>query len=280
VPGFANESADAVRGAAPPVVVRRAFGVDGAPVLLAGGEGRSWRCGDAVLKWVGGAPQFSWIASVLSEFVTPASIIVPRPVVARSGMWVADGWSCTEYVDAQPQRGRWQDIIAAGRSFHACLADLPRPPWMDDADDWWRRGDAVAWDGREPVGPEPYLELVHRLLALVRPIDLASQIVHGDLCGNVLFDPAGRPVVIDFSPYWRPLEFASAIVAIDAFEWEGAGPGALTWLDDVDPSHQLLLRAALYRIATSADIALADGVDPRKFTVDEATVDTLTQLLG
>ncbi len=249
------------------------------PVLLAGGEGRSWRCGSAVLKRVDDAEQFLWSASVLSQLTTSSSIIVPRPVASSSGRWVVDGWTCTEYVDAHPHAGRWRDILAAGRTFHACLTGIARPGWMDSADDWWRHGDAVAWDGRAPVGPEPYLALLGRLLAFVRPVDLPSQVVHGDLCGNVLFDHAGRPVVIDFSPYWRPVEWASAIVAVDAFEWEGAGFEALTWLDNIDPSRQLLVRAALYRIATSAEVALAHGIDNRKLTIHAATVDTLAQLI-
>ena len=250
------------------------------PALLAGGEGRSWRCGSAVFKRVDDVEQFEWIASVLAQLTTSTSIVVPRPVASSSGAWVVDGWTCAEYVDAEPHAGRWLDILTAGRVFHACLADLPRPAWMNHADDWWRHGDAVAWNGREPVGPEPYLTLLQRLLALREPVDLASQVVHGDLCGNVLFDHAGRPVVIDFSPYWRPAEWASAVVAIDAYEWEGAGPDALTWLDDIDPSCQLLLRAAVYRIATSAEVALAGGVDHRKLEVHTATVDALARLLG
>jgi len=151
---------------------------------------------------------------------------------------------------------------------------------MDHADDWWRRGDAVAWDDRTPVGPEPYLALLERLLGLRRPVGSRSQLVHGDLCGNVLFDRADRAVIIDFSPYWRPAEWASAVVAVDAYEWEEAGPDALLWLDDVDPSRQLLVRAAIYRIATSAEIALVRGFNHQKYRVHAATVDGLSGLIG
>lgn len=180
-----------------------------------------------------------------------------------------------------PSRGhRWLDIIRAGRVFHASLRVSTRPAWMDRADDWWRHGDAVAWQDRTPVGPAPYLRLLERLFALRRPLDCASQLVHGDLCGNVLFDRAGRAVVLDFSPYWRPVEWASAVVAIDAFEWEQAGPDALTWLDKVDPSRQLLVRAAIFRIATSAEVALVRGYSDQKYQVHAATVDALNDLIG
>ena len=46
--------------------------------------------------------------------------------------------------------------------------------------------------------------------------------MHGDLTGNVLFADDLAPAVIDFSPYWRPTGFASAIVVGDALLWEGA----------------------------------------------------------
>jgi hypothetical protein len=62
----------------------------------------------------------------------------------------------------------------------------------------------------------------------------------------VLFDDQLPPAVIDFSPYWRPTAFASAIVVADALVWEGA-PDELA--DAVDP--QYLLRALIYRAVTS-----------------------------
>jgi uncharacterized protein (TIGR02569 family) len=269
----------AALGAPPPSVVCDAFGVEGIPARLPGGEDNSWRCGSAVLKRVDDAEQFSWIATVLSQLTTPTSIVVPQPIRTGTGAWVADGWIGIEYVDARPHARSWHEIIAAGRTFHECLAPLERPAWMDNADDWWRRGDAVAWDDRAPSGPAPYRALVERLRGLRRPVNLASQVVHGDLCGNVLFDDSGRAVIIDFSPYWRPVEWASAVVAVDAYEWEDAGPIALTWVDDVDPARQLLVRAAIYRIATSAEVALVHGFDDRQYTVHAATVDALADLV-
>ena len=267
-------------GGPPPRVVRDVFRVDGVPALLPGGESGSWRCSSAVLKRVDDTEQASWIAEVLSELTVPSSIVVPRPIAATDGAWVVEGWTCAQYVDASPQARRWHDIIEAGRTFHASLSAVRRPSWMDRVDDWWRHGDAVAWDDRTPVGPPPYLALLDRLLAFRRPVASTAQLVHGDLCGNVLFDRTDRAVIIDFSPYWRPVEWASAVVALDAYEWEDAGPHALTWLDDVDPSRQLLVRAAIYRIATSAEVALTRGFDDCKYHVHAETVDVLTTMAG
>ena len=53
--------------------------------------------------------------------------------------------------------------------------------------------------GRLAVVPE-----VARLVAARRSVDAVSQLVHGDLSGNVLLAHGLPPAVIDFSPYWRP----------------------------------------------------------------------------
>ncbi len=54
-----------------------------------------------------------------------------------------------------------------------------------------------------------------------------SQLIHGDLSGNVLFAAGLPPAIIDFSPYWRPVAYASAVVAVDGVLWFGAGEALL-----------------------------------------------------
>jgi hypothetical protein len=60
------------------------------------------------------------------------------------------------------------------------------------------------------------------LVSALRPVTAPSQLIHGDLTGNVVFDSARPPAIIDFSPYRRPAAYAAAIVAADALVWEGA----------------------------------------------------------
>jgi hypothetical protein len=104
------------------------------------------------------------------------------------------------------------------------------------------------------------------LTRALRPVDGRSQLIHGDLAGNVLFDDNLPPLVIDFSPYWRPPAFASAIVIADALTFEGAGAELVQpLLSDPDfPQH--LLRALIYRIVTdqiaNPDMWRADPNDP------------------
>jgi len=51
-------------------------------------------------------------------------------------------------------------------------------------------------------------------------ITLTNQIIHGDLCGNILFHETLSPVVIDFSLDYRPREYAEAILIADSIAWE------------------------------------------------------------
>ncbi len=47
------------------------------------------------------------------------------------------------------------------------------------------------------------------------PVRRAAQVVHGDLTGNVHLGPSGPPVVLDLTPYWRPVGYAAAVVVVD-----------------------------------------------------------------
>lgn len=212
-----------------------AFGAAGSPELLPGGTGRSWRVGSLVIKPLAcSADELAWQAEVL------ASIGQDGFRVARPLPYVTDGWTASEYVPGEHRPGRWREIIGVGERFHAALAGLPRPDKIVDARaDPWAVGDRVAW-GEAPF-PEP-----DDILSALDPVDAPSQLIHGDLTGNVLFHDALPPAIIDFAPYWRPTEFASAIVVADALTWEGA-PDELAHV--VDP--QYLLRALVYRAVTT-----------------------------
>jgi uncharacterized protein (TIGR02569 family) len=217
----------------PPPHVLAAFGVAEA-ARLPGGRGLSWRAGDLVLKPLDWAPR-----ELAYQAETLAALQVDGFRVAPPLPQAVDGWTAAPYLEGEHEPGRWHDIIAVGRRFHAALAGLPRPDaLLRERDDPWATGDRVAW------GEQAY-EGIDDVLAALRPVEAPAQLVHGDLTGNVLFHPTLPPGIIDFAPYWRPTEHASAIVVCDAICWECA-PHELA--DAVDP--QLLLRAAIFRGVT------------------------------
>ena len=219
----------------PPGRVLEAFGADGSAEPLPGGTGRSWRAGSLVLKPLDRTvEEVAWQADLLAAIETNGFR------VARPSPLVVDGWTTSEYVAGTHAPGRWREIIAVGERFHAALAQTPRPDAIIDArTDAWAVGDRVAW------GEAPFPEL-DDVLAKLEPVDAPSGLMHGDLTGNVLFHDELPPAIIDFAPYWRPTEFASAIVVADALNWEGA-PAELA-----DVVHrQYLLRALIYRGVTT-----------------------------
>lgn len=221
--------------ARPPAHVVEAFGVEGEPTLLPGGRGTSWRVGPLVLKPLDrAAREIAWQADVLSA-VRSDDVRVAPPVPR-----IVDGWTAWTYVEGAHEPGRWLDIIAAGECLHDALATMPRPAEIvDQGVEPWATGDRVAWESE----PFPGLEDILRAL---RPVPDESTLIHGDLTGNVLFHDTLPPAIIDFTPYWRPRAFASAVVVADALVWEGAPPELA---DVVDP--QYLLRALVYRGVTS-----------------------------
>lgn len=78
--------------------------------------------------------------------------------------------------------------------------------------------------------------------------------IHSDLTGNVLFASGLPPVVLDFSPAWRPAAYASAIVAVDAMLWEGASSQVVEAIAAAELPQaraafgQYVLRALMFRL--------------------------------
>ena len=99
--------------------------------------------------------------------------------------------------------------------------------------------DRVAW-GEQPLPPDAGPQL-QELARARRAVHLPSQLVHGDLTGNVLLADGLPALVLDLSPYWRPAAYATAVVVADGGPEElGHGPD---WA-------QLVLRARLFRAVT------------------------------
>jgi uncharacterized protein (TIGR02569 family) len=234
----------------PPAAALEAFGVSGEPVRLAGGKGVTWRVGDIVLKPSEGDTEARWRAGVLASLPDSPHFRVARPLRAADGDWLAHGWEATRLVVGEPDQRRPEDVVRVGEAFHRAVADIARPSFLDSRTNPWGNGEALAWDGPSPGVAHRPSALLDQLLAARRPVHLPAQIVHGDLLGNVLFADGLPPAVIDWAAYWRPAAWASAVVVVDAMVWHGAGfQLARRWAHMPEWS-QLLVRAAIYRLAT------------------------------
>lgn len=246
----------------PPAHVLAAFGTSAEAQPLGGGQGTSWRSGELVLKPVDPAmspEELEWQGKVL-DAVREDGFRVTRLRRALDGAVLVDGWCAWGYVEGTHEERRWADVIEAGERFHAALAREPRPAHLDARTDHWAIGDRVAW-GELSAARFAHVKHLPTLMAALRPLDAPSQLVHGDLTGNVLFAIGLPPAVIDFSPYWRPQAFASAVVVGDALAWEGADERLLDAVAHIPSFPQFLLRALVYRIVV--DALFREGDAPR-----------------
>ena len=162
---------------------------------------------------------------------------------------MVEGWCAWEAVEGRHEERRWGEILAVGERFHAALVGVPCPSFIARRTDPWAIGDRVAW-GELPASEFAHVKHLERLASALKPIAAPAQLVHGDLTGNVLFDERLPPAVIDFSPYWRPTAYASAVVVGDALVWEGAQEDILDAVAHVESFDQYLLRALIFRAVT------------------------------
>jgi uncharacterized protein (TIGR02569 family) len=237
----------------PSEAVLRAFGVRDEPVLLDGGQDRTFRAGGLVLKPVDDLPeQHDWLCETYVAWPAGDVVRVPEPVAADDGGWSAHGWAAHRWLEGETARaGEDPDgFRRTADAFHDAVAGLDRPAFLDQREDAWSFGDRVAFEGHAPVGRPGTLALLEPLLAALRPLEVPEQVVHGDLGGNVLRSPGRPDAVIDWPPYFRPRGFALAVTAADAITWEGAPASLLDRWADQPEWDQLLLRAVVYRIAT------------------------------
>ena len=243
--------------------VRAAFGVrdqEAAPLP----PGPAWRCGDVVLRPMDNAAQAAWVAQTLDTLQVDG-VRLARPLRSSDGRWVVGGWSATRALDGQPEP-RYDEVIAASLRLHTATAALPRPRFLDDRADLWTLADAVAWGERDvgelPSGGGELAAELPGLVAARRPVELHPQIVHGELFGNVFFTESAPLAVIDFVPYWRPPEWAAAVIAVDALAWGGADTSLLRRWAGLPEWPQVLLRALLFRMLAHAahPLATADSL--------------------
>jgi uncharacterized protein (TIGR02569 family) len=242
----------------PPPSVWDAWGVE-RPVRLSGGQGYAFVTRELVLKPVLDAREAEWLAGVLAALPDMDDLRIIRPVAARSGEWVVDGWAAWERLDGVVRNGAWREVLEVSQRFHAAVATVARSDAIG-RDHPWAIGDRYAWHEQDLELPPHFRDVVDRLENAWRDIALPEQLMHGDLLHNVLSDDHLPPAVIDVSPYWRPARYADAIVIADAIGWSGAPVEAIDPLSDPE-GIQLLIRATLFRLASA--VVLCEDDAPR-----------------
>ncbi len=190
----------------------------------------------------------------------------------------ATAWTATFYLPgAGDPTVNAPELLLASRALHADLRALvpTPPPCIASRVDRWAWGDRYGWSevvtsAIPDIDPKfvegtlrPWLA---RLEVLLRRLEAQSavkseedevtraQFIHGDLSGNLLFHSNLPPAIIDFSPYWRPVGYAEAIVASDLLLWKKGDMDLLRELGLLNSRGrlQMLVRATLFRLVTFA----------------------------
>jgi len=239
----------------PPVHVRAAFGVrETTPRPRPHLPGPAWICDAVLLRPVADTVLAAWSASALEELAAAGvdGVRLARPVRATDGRRVVAGWSACHDLPGRVEP-RHDDVVAASLRLHRATAGMDRPRLVDDRDDILARADRMAFGDRTvALDPETGGTLFGELVRRRRALPVPSQLVHGDLFGTVLFERDLPPAVLDVVPFWRPVEWAAAVVVVDALAWGGADPGLLSRWSHLVQWPQMLLHGLLFRLAVHA----------------------------
>lgn len=222
-----------------------------------------------MLRPVDDPVEAAWVAGLFDQ-LRVSGIRVARPVRSSDGRWVVAGWSAQRFVAGRQAR-RYDDVIEAAGVLHDSLASVPEPRFLRERTSLYAWSDRLAWgetgDEQGRLGDGHGARLFAELAGGRRAVDLANQVVHGDLFGHVLFAGSAPPAIVDFTPYWRPPAWAAAVIAVDALSWGGAQTDLLERWTHLPRWSQMLRRALMFRLALSL-------VHPR--TTAESLVEVLT----
>ncbi|MCD4828876.1 MAG: phosphotransferase [Candidatus Cloacimonetes bacterium] len=228
--------------------VLKAFNATESPILLVSGQGQCYRSGNVVLKPAKNDVETNWIADLYLT-ANCDGFRLPKPIFSNSGDSVHDGWQAWEYLHGQIEKARWLEKIEICAQFHRAISAIPYPSCFEQREqNPWVIADKVTWGELEVEHHPRIAPVIDQLRACLQPVNEKSQLIHGDFGGNIMFSDQLPPAIIDFSPYWRPVEFAIGVMIADAVVWEGADVSLIEAGNRFNNFHQHLARAELRRI--------------------------------
>lgn len=230
--------------------ILNAFGIEGVPVHLAGGEGTCYRVDNVVLKPTQHSVEATWVVEINNRLASD-KFRVPKPIPAKDGSWVVDGWTAAEFLPGEHRPGHYAEAIQLSRVFHGALAGIPKPGWFDQKTDIFSVSDKMAW-GELPL---PDFDLTNepfkRIFGRLQENRLPNQLIHGDWgMDQILFHASLPPGVIDLTPYFRPADYPIADMMVGAMAYDGADASILDLGKNIEDFDQLLLRAVVMRTCT------------------------------
>jgi uncharacterized protein (TIGR02569 family) len=228
--------------------VAEAFGVDSKLLLLPGGSDlKTFRSGEVVLRNLGFESEEAGIWNAeLFDRLQKNGFRIAKPIKAKNGKWIVNGWVAEHFLEGKhATNDDLPKVIEAVVSYHKALEGIPLPEYRKKEQTMYDRADQWAW-GEIPKDIDPkLLEVLSGLIELRKLVDLPSQLIHGDLnLNNILVADNLPPAIIDLAPYWRPAEFALAVMAYWVGPYEG-NMDMLKHFKNIKEFDQMLIRAGL-----------------------------------
>jgi hypothetical protein len=248
---------------------------------LAGGNSRStYCCNGLVLQPCGSVAEYIWWCSVYTT-INQQGFRLAEPVRTISGDWIHEGWVAQKLLPGKHHPQKFIEKFEICRLFNESVTHLTKPDFLVKRVDPWSKSDAMVFGDLPLETVSETEESVARIIKSLIPLEMPSQLIHGDFGGNTLWHQEFTPAVIDISPYWRPADFALAVMAVDFISWE---KGKISLIDDllVRPGmKQLLLRAELRRLLENQEHYRAGNKNHQRFLSENQThTHVVNELLG
>ncbi|KAH7486569.1 hypothetical protein FOMA001_g4829 [Fusarium oxysporum f. sp. matthiolae] len=251
----------------PPPNVLDAFGAEGSLIHVPGGRGLCYRTSQNILLRPSDDGKESEYIAILCKSLLelrPIDYRVPRPIPASGfpARYVCSSWTAWEYLEgkATPQ-GNFDILMRACRAFHVDAMGLAteKPLFLSTRQDRFTEADLVTWEEKkledvEEINSDVMATIqttLDQLLKLRQPFrqEITNHLIHGDLTGNVLFDSENNspPAIIDITLYWRPVDYAEAIIVADGLIWLNENRKLVEMFGTDHTRIQLLVRALYWR---------------------------------
>ena len=244
--------------------VAKIFGSNEMPVLLLGGQGSAYRSGNIILKPTNDKVESEELANLVSSVVSSRELRIPRPIKSINNNWIEENYVAWEFLEGKEIGLRYEQKIQICEEFSQIFKNIGKPSFIELRNDPWSIADRVTWEEKNKQYDARFQKMINQIKSKLKPIRLNSQIIHGDIARNIIFSKEYAPGVIDLTIYWRPKDYAKALLIVDAITWENTDTNIYKFVKDLPEINQLLLRAGLRRLIENPEHIEHFGKDIHK----------------
>jgi len=216
---------------------------------LQGGQNTSILSGNIVIKPIDDKEMYCWLAEEF-ENIKSKKMLIANPIMNNENNYLYKGYGATKYIKCHFHPNRLKQKLKAADEFHRITRSVNKPGNFDTWISPWSEATKIAW--QEIEIPKTNDKIINSILGNIlneyKVITLENQFIHSDLAGNIFFQNF-KPVIIDISPQFKPVEYAHILLITDSIAWHGASIKSLKLLKyEEHLKRQLILRAVMFRL--------------------------------